>query len=73
MKVIHSLNQLVSQEASGHSTIRIARIARTPWHIRRRDSLPLREAIPLWFAVSSPLIGVILGFLGAWFVTWLTS
>jgi hypothetical protein len=73
MKVIHSLNRLVSQEASGHSTIRVARIARTPWHIRRRDSLPLREAIPLWFAVSSPLIGVILGFLGAWFVTWLTS
>jgi hypothetical protein len=43
------------------------------WHLRRRDSLPLREAIPLWFAVSSPLIGVVIGFLGAWFVTWLTS
>jgi hypothetical protein len=70
MKVIHSLNRLVSQEASDHSTIRIAR---TPWHMRRRDSLPLREAIPLWFALSSPLIGLILGFLGAWFVTWLTS
>ena len=40
---------------------------------RRRDVLPLREALPLWFAVSSPLIGLILGFLGAWFVTWLTS
>lgn len=70
MKVIRSLNRLVSQEASGDSTIRIAR---TPWHIRRRDSLPLREAIPLWFAISSPLIGLIIGFLGAWFVTWLTS
>jgi len=35
--------------------------------------LPLREAIPLWFAMSSPLIGLIIGFLGAWFVTWLTS
>ena len=40
---------------------------------RRRDVLPLREALPLWFAMSSPLIGLILGFLGAWFVTWLTS
>jgi hypothetical protein len=44
-----------------------------PWRLRRRDSLPLREAIPLWFAISSPLIGVIIGFLGAWFVTWLTT
>jgi hypothetical protein len=70
MKVIRSLNQLVPDEAPGHST---NRIARTPWHIRRRDSLPLREAIPLWFAISSPLIGLIIGFLGAWFVTWLTS
>jgi hypothetical protein len=70
MKVIHSINRLVSQEASGNTIIRIAR---TPWHIRRRDSLPLREAIPLWFAISSPLIGLIIGFLGAWFVTWLTS
>ena len=68
MKASHSLGQLLPQEASGHSTI-----SSTPWHIRRRDSLPLREAIPLWFAISSPLIGVIFGFLGAWFVTWLTS
>jgi CheY-like chemotaxis protein len=68
MKASHSLDQLLPQEASGDSTI-----SSTPWHIRRRDSLPLREAIPLWFAISSPLIGVIFGFLGAWFVTWLTS
>jgi hypothetical protein len=39
----------------------------------RRHALPLREAIPLWFAISSPLIGVMIGLLGAWFVTWLTS
>ncbi|PYK18695.1 MAG: hypothetical protein DME55_06055 [Verrucomicrobia bacterium] len=64
----HSLDQFLPQEASSQSTIPSAR-----WHIRRRDSLPLREAIPLWFAVSSPLIGLIIGFLGAWFVTWLTS
>lgn len=40
---------------------------------RTRESLPLSEIIPLWFAISSPLIGLVLGFLGAWFVTWLTS
>lgn len=40
---------------------------------RRRETLRLREAIPLWFALSSPLIGLVIGFLGAWFVTWLTG
>ena len=45
----------------------------SPWRLRSRYSLPLREAIPLWFAISSPLIGLIIGFLGAWFVTWLTT
>jgi CheY-like chemotaxis protein len=39
----------------------------------RRDPLPLPEAISLWFAISSPLIGVMVGLLGAWFVTWLTT
>ena len=39
----------------------------------RRHALPLREAIALWFAISSPLIGVMIGLLGAWFVTWLTT
>jgi hypothetical protein len=43
------------------------------WRLRRYDSLPLREVIPLWFAISSPLIGLVLGFLGAWFVTWLIA
>jgi hypothetical protein len=47
-------------------------IKRAPWRLLRHHSLPLREAIPLWFAISSPLIGLIIGFLGAWFVTWLT-
>src|SRR6059058_5816916 len=64
MKATHSLDRLVPQEASGHSTVQITD---AHWHLRRRD------AIPLWFAVSSPLIGLIIGFLGAWFVTWLTS
>ncbi|HEY7000468.1 MAG TPA: hypothetical protein VH330_01895 [Candidatus Udaeobacter sp.] len=70
MKASHSIDRLLPQEPSGGPTIAIA--ARH-WHLRRRDSLPLREAIPLWFAISSPLIGLIIGFLGAWFVTWLTS
>jgi hypothetical protein len=38
-----------------------------------REVISLREVIPLWFAVSSPLIGVIMGLLGAWFVTWLSA
>lgn len=70
MKAIHCLNRLLPQEASDGSTIHITS---KRWHLRRRDSLPLREAIPLWFAISSPLIGLIIGFLGAWFVTWLNS
>jgi hypothetical protein len=70
MKAIRSLDSLIPQQVSGHSTVKIAA---PHWHLRRRDSLPLREAIPLWFAISSPLIGVIIGFLGAWFVTWLNS
>jgi hypothetical protein len=47
------------------------RIANIVFCLRRRDSL--REAIPFWFAVSSPLIGLAIGFLGAWAVSWLTS
>ena len=70
MKATHSLDQLLPQEASGHLTMPIPN---SRWQIRRRNSLPLREAIPLWFALSSPLIGLIIGFLGAWFVAWLTS
>ena len=34
---------------------------------------PLKEVIPFWFAVSSPLLGMLLGLLGAWFVTWLSA
>ena len=39
----------------------------------RRETIPLREVLPFWFAVSSPLIGVLMGLLGAWFVTWLSA
>ena len=36
------------------------------------QTISLRELIPFWFAVSSPLVGMLLGLLGAWFVAWLT-
>lgn len=39
----------------------------------RRDAIQLREFLPFWFAVSSPLIGVLIGLLGAWVVTWLSA
>jgi hypothetical protein len=38
-----------------------------------RETIFLREMIPFWFAVSSPLLGVLLGLMGAWFVTWLSA
>jgi hypothetical protein len=34
------------------------------------ETIPLREVAPFWFAVSSPLLGALLGLLGAWFVAW---
>jgi hypothetical protein len=34
---------------------------------------PLKELIPFWFAVCSPLLGILLGLLGAWFVTLLSA
>ena len=36
-------------------------------------TIPLKEVIPFWFAVSSPLLGMLLGLLGAWFVAWLSA
>jgi hypothetical protein len=37
------------------------------------ETAPLKEVIPFWFAVSSPLLGMLLGLLGAWFVALLSS
>jgi hypothetical protein len=37
------------------------------------ETIPLRGVIPFWFAVSSPLLGMLLGLLGAWFVAWLSA
>jgi hypothetical protein len=32
-------------------------------------TIPLTKVIPFWFAISSPLLGILLALLGAWFVT----
>ena len=37
------------------------------------EIIPLKDVIPFWFAVSSPLLGVLLGLLGARFVAWLRA
>jgi len=37
------------------------------------ETISLKELIPFWFAVSSPLVGIFLGLLGAWIVTWLSA
>jgi hypothetical protein len=37
------------------------------------ETISLREVIPFWFAVSSPLLGALVGLLGAWFVTWVSA
>jgi len=29
---------------------------------------PLSEALPFWFAMTSPVIGIVLGLVGAWIV-----
>jgi hypothetical protein len=40
----------------------------------QKPNLPaVGETISFWFAMSSPLTGTVIGFLGAWFFTWLTS
>ena len=36
------------------------------------ETISLKELVQFWFAVSSPLLGIVLGLLGAWFVTWLS-
>jgi hypothetical protein len=37
------------------------------------ETISLKEVIPFWFAVSSPLLGALLGLLGAWFVAWIST
>jgi hypothetical protein len=62
-----SIGRLINYQ---NKIMSVSTIKHASW---RRHVLPLREAIPLWFAISSPLIGVMIGLLGAWFVTWLTT
>jgi hypothetical protein len=38
-----------------------------------REKIPLREVITFWLAISSPLIGIPIGLVGAWFVSWLNT
>jgi hypothetical protein len=38
----------------------------------RSNAVPFRETIPFWFAVLSPLIGILIGLLGAWFIDWIS-
>jgi hypothetical protein len=71
VKTINFVDGLIRQDSSGRSTVLPTADARS--RLPRRARLQLREAIPLWFALSSPLTGLLLGLLGAWFVTWLTS
>jgi hypothetical protein len=40
---------------------------------QKPDLLAVGETISFWFAISSPLTAIVIGFLGAWFFTWLTS
>jgi hypothetical protein len=37
------------------------------------EGISLREVIPFWFAVASPLLGALVGLLGAWFVAWIST
>jgi hypothetical protein len=37
------------------------------------ETIPLKEMIPFWFAVSSPLLGMLLGLSGAWLVGWVSA
>jgi hypothetical protein len=38
----------------------------------RSSGVLFRETIPFWFAVLSPLIGILMGLLGAWFIAWIS-
>jgi hypothetical protein len=74
MNTINVLNGLpLGSRSCGTARATLFTVTSAPTRIRRRDSLALGEAIPLWFAVLSPLIGLIIGFLGAWLFSSLTS
>ena len=68
---MNTLDRSPLEDSRGNATL--FAVAGASSRIRRRDSLALGEAIPLWFAVLSPFIGLIIGFLGAWLFSSLTS
>jgi hypothetical protein len=74
MKSIDLLSGLSAGFGSGGTgPATLFTVTSAPSRIRKRDSLALGEAIPLWFAALSPLIGLIIGILGAWLFSSLTS
>ena len=74
MGMINLLNGVPVESRSGRTgRATLFTVTSAPSRIRSRDSLALGEAIPLWFAVLGPLIGLIIGFLGAWLFSSLTS
>lgn len=73
MKTIHSFDVAGNSKSFAAETPMPFAVTVTRLRKRARESLRLSEIIPFWFAISSPLIGLVIGFLGAWFVTWLTS
>ena len=44
-------------------------VANGRFSMRKRNSFRLSEAIPFWFAVSSPVIGLVLGIFGAFLMS----
>jgi hypothetical protein len=72
MKTITSSNESIPQDLLGRRST-VLPVAGARLRAQEDDRPPLNEVIPLWFALSSPLTGLILGLLGAWFFTWLTT
>ena len=73
MDCIARLVKWVSDRAVAQMRMTPSEKTSGPSGMRGLDLFSLREAIPFWFAISSPLTGLIVGLLGAWLVTWLTS
>ena len=74
MKTINSLDfPTATPKAFGAGAATFFPVTSAPSRARRRDFPASGEVISLWFAMLSPLIGLVVGFLGAWLFTWLTT
>jgi hypothetical protein len=74
MKTINSLDfPTGTPKAFGAGAARFFPVTSAPSRARRRDFPASGEVISLWFAMLSPLIGLVVGFLGAWVFTCLTT